>query len=364
MEDFNVGHVRNTSVGYLSQLRSQIEMEPVYQRQGSIWSIEKQQLLIDSLINGFDVPKIYFHEFVTRRVIDGKRVKYAIVDGKQRLQAIWDFLDDLYPLADDFSYFEDPDVAAAGLTYSQLVDEYPDVVALLNSTSLDVIGIRTDDVEIIEEMFSRLNEAVPLNAAEKRNAFGGPLPAASRELADNDFFKSRLPFKNTRYRHWDLAAKFLYWEYMGGPADSKKFHLDTFFKSMKKDSGEVEKVVKAKAGATTVLGLLNDVFQEKDPLLEQLGMVSVYYLAYRHLSTQGQDLPVRDSLVSFNDARRANRVAAESELSNAQYELLEFDRHSQSPNDSLALSYRLKVLLRYLDGTLESSPPSLDVDGN
>ena len=35
--------------------------------------------------------------------------------------------------------------------------------------------IRTPAVELIEEMFSRLNEAGPLNTAENRNGKGGPL---------------------------------------------------------------------------------------------------------------------------------------------------------------------------------------------
>ena len=42
--------------------RSAIQEKPPYQRESSVWSLEKQQLFIDSLLNGYDVPKIYLHD--------------------------------------------------------------------------------------------------------------------------------------------------------------------------------------------------------------------------------------------------------------------------------------------------------------
>jgi hypothetical protein len=40
-------------------------------------------------------------------------------------------------------------------------------------------------------MFSRLNEAVPLNAAEKRSAIGGPMALAIREISEHSFFNEK-----------------------------------------------------------------------------------------------------------------------------------------------------------------------------
>ena len=42
--------------------------------------------------------------------------------------------------------------------------------------------------------------------------------------------------------------------------------------------------------------------------------------------------------------RAQNRIDAEKEISAANYELLEFDRFTQSPNDGNALRYRLAVI--------------------
>ena len=190
--------------------RKEIELEPEYQRISGIWTHEKRQLLIDSLVNGFDVPKLYFHEFVPPKQKGAKKYRYAIIDGKQRLQTIWDFIDGNLPLAEDFKYLRDDNVNAGGLDYPTLAKKYPQIKARLDATPLDIVTIRTNDIELIEDMFSRLNEAVPLNAPEKRGALGGPLPPVIKKVADHAFFRRHIPFQDARYRHRDLAAKSLY----------------------------------------------------------------------------------------------------------------------------------------------------------
>ncbi|MEU4397824.1 DUF262 domain-containing protein [Micromonospora orduensis] len=346
MDEFQIASMRNSSVAYLYQQRNQIELEPVYQRQGGIWNIEKQQLLIDSIINGFDIPKIYFHEFVGRKEVNGRRLRYAIIDGKQRMQAIWEFLENDFPLADDFRYFEEPSYDMKGKCFGELEEEYPDVAALFNATSLPVITIRTDDTELIEEMFSRLNEAAPLNAAEKRNAIGGPLPPAVRSLVTHPFFADRLPFTNSRYRHFDLAAKFLLWAHEGKVVDVKKIRLDAFAVAMKEDPSGSDKVGAADLRARSVLDRMAAHFEKADPLLHQVGMVSLFYLFY--LTQPGHEFDRKD-LLRFDTARRENRTIAEVDLGQARYDLIEFDQRSQSPNDGSALDFRLKVLREFLE---------------
>lgn len=52
----------------------------------------------------------------------------------------------------------------------------------------------------------------------------------------------------------------------------------------------------------------------------------------------------RQSFNKFEQVRKENRAIAEVDLSAANYDLLEYDRLVQSPNDSLALQFRYKVL--------------------
>lgn len=318
-------------------------MDPPYQRQGDIWTPEKRQFLIDSLLNGFDLPKIYLHEFYPEKKVKGRPYKYAVIDGKQRLSTIWQFMDDDLALSEDFVYFKDPDKKLAGLTHREIGEQFPLIKDTFNAITLPIVTILTEDIEMIEEMFSRLNDGVPLNAAEKRNTFGGPAPIAIRRLATHKFFTTKLPFTNKRYRHFDLAAKFLFFAaHANGPRDSKKAYLDEFVKECK--SGGAAKVENARKSAKKVLDGMSKLFVAKDELLQSVGMVTLYYL----LAAERSDVK-RKKLANFEKLRKENREIAEQDITKGNYDLLEFDRYSQSPNDAIAMKFRLKVLNGFLD---------------
>ena len=190
--------------------RSAIEADPPYQRESGAWSLDKRQLFIDSLLNGYDVPKIYLHDL---RGSHPTKV-YAIVDGKQRLTTIWSFLDDGFPLAADFRIEAggNPDLPpdavrpVGALRFSQLDSHWQQV---LTGTWLSVVLIRDASEEDIEDLFSRLNNGEALNAAERRNALGGDMAMLIREIARRPFFGERLRFPNARYQHLVLATTLL-----------------------------------------------------------------------------------------------------------------------------------------------------------
>ncbi|MGK2850599.1 MAG: DUF262 domain-containing protein [Candidatus Limnocylindrales bacterium] len=164
--------------------RHSIDDDPPYQRSGDVWSLARRQLFIDSLLNGYDVPKIYLHDLRGRHPTK----VYAVVDGKQRLTALWSYLADGFPLDDAFR-IETP--GSAGVAPEAAVPSGPlrcselDPAwrARLFGTYLSVVLIRDATVADIEELFSRLNNGVPLASGERRNAFGGDMAALVREVA-------------------------------------------------------------------------------------------------------------------------------------------------------------------------------------
>jgi Protein of unknown function DUF262 len=357
MDEFSLGRYPQSSLLVVYSDRHEIELDPEYQRISGIWNLEKRQLLIDSLLNGFDVPKLYFHEFVPHKQKDGKKYRYAIIDGKQRLQTIWDFISGKLPLAEDFKYLRDDSVSAEGLDYPNLAKKYPQIKARFDGTPIDIVTIRTDDIELIEDMFSRLNEAVPLNAPEKRGALGGPMPAAIRKVANDTFFSKHIPFPDARYRHRDLAAKFLYIEVSKAIPNTKKSYLDDFVKDFRKWAKDGDK----RAAPTAISALVNEVkktltlmksvFVINDSLLRQVGMITLYYHLYRQVKLGKVGSVERQMLVRFERAREKNRELVEATgESNKKVDtgLLEFDKHSQTPNDAYAIRIRLAILLRYL----------------
>lgn len=190
-----MGYIENHPLQHASIMRiysdrPEIISNPEYQRNGEIWTLEKKQLLIDSILNNYDIPKIYFHQFSREeRLSKGK--SFAIIDGKQRLEAIWSFMDGIFPLADEFEYQLDPSLKLSGLTYEDLGKEFSKVKTNFDSFTLPIISVITDDLDLIEDMFSRLNEAVPLNSAEKRNAFGGEMIEMIRKISRHSFLTKR-----------------------------------------------------------------------------------------------------------------------------------------------------------------------------
>lgn len=345
--EINVGPMTNTNSVILTYLdRDKIFMNPDYQRPGNIWSEEKKQLLIDSIINRFDIPKLYFHEFPEARLHDGKQRKYAVIDGKQRLLAVWEFINNNFSLPNKFEYLPDPSLDLSNLTYEELAKSFPQVKALFDNYPLAIMVVRTDDVELIEDMFSRLNEAMPLNAAEKRNAFGGPLPPLIRKLALHPFFKSKLPFANNRYRHFDLACKFLYLCHTKSPADTKKVKLDDFVKDFQvsKDAPSAKKL---DAEVKKIASRMNRVFTAKDRLLKNIGTLVAYFLIFREASLRGEVSRIsRKRFVDFEAAREENAATAAKDITKADYELLKFDELTSTVNDEYAIKFRCDVICR------------------
>lgn len=323
-----------------------IVKDPSYQRNGDVWALEKKQLLIDSIINRYDIPKIYFHKFdrdEARRT--GKQ--YAVIDGRQRLETIIKFIEGRFPLGDDFEYLEDGKVNAAGMNYAELGKSYPKIKSRFDAFSLPIVTVETDDIELIEDMFSRLNEAVPLNSAEKRRAIGGDIVKAVDDVAKHEFFAKKVRFSNKRYQHKETAIRTLFLEHhlrLGRIVDTKKPLLDAFAKDYK--MGHTAHVRKLKSEISGLLAEMAPIFIDSDPLLIAQATVPVYLLTYRQFKADGKtDKFARTRLLKFNEARTANRTAAEKDIATADYELLEYDRLSQQgTNDANSIRERVRIL--------------------
>lgn len=351
MSVFRVSELRNSSILRVYTLRDTIQTDPEYQRMSEVWTTEKKQLLIDSILNDFDIPKLYLHEFDEYISLpDGRRAKYAIIDGKQRLEAIWSFIDNKLPLGDDILYYDDPSIDLKKKTYGDIAKSYPRIKDFFDSYVLPIITVATDDIDMIEEMFSRLNEAVPLNAAEKRNALGGPMAKTIRRVASHLFFKTRVLFSNKRYHHRELSCKLLWLCFTDDKIiDTKKAYLDDFVihfkeKQLTTQSKKLEHTV------SNVLDQMNKVFQKNDPLLKTLSMPVIYFLVFKDAFEDGWLSSItRNRLLAFDEKRKQNRKIAESDLGKADYALLEFDRMAiQGTNDGVSISFRRNTLAEFL----------------
>lgn len=333
-------------------IKNEIDTEPTYQRNSDIWDTEKRQLLIDSILNDFDIPKIYFHELSKPYLLPNRKyAKYAIIDGKQRLESIFRFLENKFPLSEDFEFFENQSVKARGLTYSEMAARYPELKVAFDSYSLPVVLVATDDIDLIEEMFSRLNEAVPLSSAEKRNALGGPIPKIIREVAAHEFFAKKVNFSNKRYQHREVAVRLLFLEktiaIQNRIVDTKRIFLDEFVKEYRNpDKGRLVEANELKTKVCSILTQMTKIFGDKDPLLTRQSTVPIYYLLFRYAIEQTTVERIsRRMLSEFAEKVAKNRKTAEEDITKADFDLLQFDRMTiQGTNDASSIKERLRII--------------------
>ena len=232
MPRFHMTPLRDSSVLELYRQRDALNLDPPYQRL-SIWDRGKQERFIDSVINGFDVPKLYFHRLAYSNggssEDGGRGHRFSVIDGKQRIIALWNFMSSIIGLPQDFEFFNDTSIKAAGAKYEDLLLEFPTLRARFDGYNLPVTLVDADNPNFIEQLFWRLNEQVQLTAPERRNAFGAPLPYAIRTIAVAKFFReigSRL--RNDRLQYYDIAAKFLYIVHSNSVVSTKREALDSF----------------------------------------------------------------------------------------------------------------------------------------
>ena len=348
MTQFQIQQLTDASVLAIDDMRSQIYIDPDYQRPGGVWNQKQRQLFIDSLVNRYDIPKLYFHQISESEV--SKDHRYAIIDGKQRLETIWDFVDGKFALADDFEYYSDSDIDASGMSYEELSKKYPKLVSRLDSRTLTIMVVVAEELDVVEDMFSRLNEATPLNAAERRNAFGGPLPSITRRLVtDGLFFKQRISVSHTRYRHYDIAAKLLHLEQSEEIVDTKKATLDAFFVAARKQGKTEEDLSDLDRTVAENLTTMYGIFVDKDELLRSSGMVVVYYVLFSRLRRDGIETKVgRAELVEFEKLRKTNRDKFALDHDGVDYRLIEFDELARSSNDGAAIRERYEILRKRL----------------
>ena len=340
--------------------RESIQMLPPYQRISGVWNDRKRRLLIDSIVNGVDLPKIYFHE-LNPPVRDerGRTQRYAVVDGKQRLDSIFDFLCGSLALPDDFQFFEDARVDARGLHYDGLAQRHPRLRARFDGTDLPIVVVRTDDIDFIEELFSRLNEAVALTAPEYRNTLGGPLPRMFRALSTHALFVESLPFPTDRHRYLDLAAKFTHLAREDEFQSTKKLTLDGLVRTFKDAAQAGEPwadqngVAALQDSVEEILAQMHCFFLKPDELLEGIGWVTLLFHVFRRSGHRADGFS-REIIEEFRgDVTSARRKARDitrglvgGTMTDREQLLAQFDSLRQSPNDGSALRRRYELLRR------------------
>jgi hypothetical protein len=374
------------------ELRDQqpfIDLSPPYQRQGNLWSLAQRQLLIDSVLNDFNIPEIYLHQFPTPEERDGKKLSAAVIDGKQRLESIWRFMDGEYGLADDFVFLDDLSIDAAHATYPDLARQFPLLRARFDSTRLAITAVHTSDIDLLEDLFTRLNTQTDLTSGEKRNALGGAIPPILRRIAQHGFFRESVDFDTGRYRDRDLAAKFVYIVSKGSIVSTKKRELDEFvlihrakrrpfmstndqeasLKEFQDKKSEFEAAARAlETQVNSILERMQEFFRRRSSALQGQGVTILWFQLFRLLGqnpvprglTPGVLTSFLEDVRATDRKQRAMAQGSGEHLTAREQRLAEFLRHSQSPNDAYAIASRYRVLREDLREQHQIEIPNTD----
>lgn len=336
--------------------RAKIDMSPPYQRRGRLWSNTDKAYLIDSILNGYDVPKLYMADFTWGdSPLNKCRLPYAIVDGKQRLEAIFDFFDGNIVLNDDFIYLADRSLRLGGLGYKDLVDNYYEVAEVFETFPLTIVGVVANSDEPINELFIRLNRSKSLTGAEIRNAMVGKTPEAIREIAKHDFFLTNISFSVKRGADLNAAVKLLIFEYNESPVETKKKTLDSFTEIAAAQRSKLELSMRR---VLETLEEMSQIFLPKDKLLANGGILPVYYWFIRSRQESEYHM-IREFLVNFEASRSENRESGADSILDRR--LVEFDNYNRSTNDGQSHIGRFEILTeRFNEWLRRSRRSSLD----
>ncbi len=134
-------------------------LDDSFQRTGDVWGTKDKVKFIESVLMDIPIPFIYLAE--------GKRGNLIVIDGRQRLTALFDYLDNKYPLR-NIEFFPQ----LRGKKAKRLVDDLETYKTKIEDYHLYVIKIKMSTPEEFKlQIFARVNKTgMQLNPQEIRHA--------------------------------------------------------------------------------------------------------------------------------------------------------------------------------------------------
>ncbi|CAM3998984.1 DUF262 domain-containing protein [Corallococcus exiguus] len=255
---------------------------PDWQR-GKVWDKKLQQNLIDSILRGWKLPKFYF----VKKSNDSDQ--YEVVDGQQRLQAIWRFF------GNELEIPMDSPTQMGGKLYKELptaiADKFDDF-----EIEYDVItgAIESD----LKEFFQRLQLGLPLTSSERLNAIHSELRDFALDVSKHSFFKSKCQVEDYRHSHLDIAAKACAIEIKGITTGLRFDDLKLIFEN---NSTFSRKSAVAKR-ITSTLAFLDKSFPAPSPALHNRTIVQSIFTLAATLVSAGKAVGHETVFSSFAEA--------------------------------------------------------------
>lgn len=256
-----------------------LQMDHVIQRQSGQWDGNrlKKSLLIHSILANYPVPPVY----CLKEAISEKDYSYSILDGKQRLTTIFDFIDGRYPLDTETPSvtIDDTVYELGGKYFTDLDIECQQELLRFKFT---IYGFEDADDDLIEEIFFRLNNSTPLSKPQKAMPLCGVENAKFiKSILSDRFFSEICQFSALQRRKSDdmctllqammlLDNRYEGYEFSSISADE----IMQYAASIKNNYSEEQK-----NRLYDIIDYLEKVFPEKDKMLKKINIPIVMLAA-------------------------------------------------------------------------------------
>lgn len=288
----------NWTTKFLFDERNNFNLNPAWQR-GPAWQVQRQSLLIDSILRGMDIPKIYL-----RKMPAGSVYSHEAVDGQQRLRTMWAFREGVLELKfnDAPEFIDGFDIQ--GKIFTKLPKALRDRFDEFLVNIAEIVEGSTDE---ITNLFSRLQMGISLNPAELRNAVLGAMRHVVDMVATSHpfFLDSRIP--DTRYKRQDYSAHAFAMAVFQGNSDIKAPDLKRMFQSYKVGREvEVEGCFVEVGKALTVLAQVNATVKHR--ITQKWVFVDLVWLIMQ-LQDEGKAVDsskLAEKYLEFEQQRREN----------------------------------------------------------
>jgi 5-methylcytosine-specific restriction endonuclease McrA len=314
-----------------------------YQR-SEVWKPPKKQLLLDSILNDYDIGSIILRQ---------KEDKWEILDGQQRLKAIFDFVDGNLALGIETANHGGKmwDELEPSVQWGQFMNR------LVYTTKIYSI-----DDETTSRIFLRVQEGMPLIGAEKLNAMRGAFRNKVFEVSQHPFFR-QTGVSEFRFAYRYLIAQFAAQELSDGV--SKHLFKDAKFRGLKeiyeiyKNSlppKVFERVSSALDFLQKVFGTSAQVITKKSDFLS-VCLLASYVL--QKFAIKGKEASLKDFIVDF-----LHKIELAGYTDMEGYYAYWVAR-SSSPDSKTQLENRFQIILRKFleyEPTLELKDPQREFD--